>query len=1094
MALSVEQMRAELEQADAAMQGSPLLGASSAAPAATGMAADLQMAAASQLSGQLSGQPVPIHQAVSLWDSFKAGAEISPTVLFLRGKNPEEVLQADPSRAQKLAYIAGQTLGDLPTLVAGGLLGGMAGAAVGGPAAPLTTVAGVGAGAMGLTEGVRSWLLQQYDIGAQRQDLADKLAATAWAAVKGAAVGAATNVAGGVVLGKLGAAASATTKTAAVTAAELATMVTVSKALEGHIPQPSDFLDGAIMLGGLKFAGITAGKMREVFRTTGQTPKQVVDAALANPKTHDELLDIQYPAIPEEFKSAVQPHLTPRSPELQDFAQYPFPGSMPDDSPLMISARNIDTPEQAQLLFGRMTELFAKDIDEQRRGLVPTRISSNEASVLLKDWVGPKGLTVPEHVIGTAEADAMILARTTALRWLTTDVNEKTILVRQLEWGTPEATEAYAAQLAAMDRLRMAYQYAIGGRAESGRALRAWGAARDLFSVERLAELQKSIEAAGGPEAVAKMAELMDTVRGNTRATIALSRSATNFEKFVAAWRMGMVSGFRTHEINMLSNIAFAATMAPREAIAAMIGALHGGDKVRASDAVGMAIGQAYGAFKGAKLAWNVMTAGLDKRPNISEKADQAPRVTFTSKGGKLAERLTFGALAAEDIWARTSAEYGEAVARAMEIVRKENDAQTALGFPARAWGNSDFYNRVLDYVNNPTAAMKAAMDKAGQRYTFTQRQQGGIAETLLEFTQKHPWFAFVVPFITTPAAILREMARLTPLAPVVQTWREDIAKGGVARDRALAEVALGAAIMVPVFLAARAGHISGAGNPDKQARAADYAAGWRPYSINVGGAWYSYNRLEPVGTLFGMAADVANAWNIMSGPQHDKLAKVLISAAANVATNKTWLKGVAGAIAALGGDEAGAEKELENLAGSLVPGIVHQTAQILDPYMREVNSTLDAVQSRIPFWREGLQQKLDIFGQPIAATGTLQPIMTGQVSTDKVRTEASRLMVGQGKAPQSLPIRFPGRPFDAHVDLTDEQRYAFGKNSGETAYSILDRVVNAPGWDNMNPIAQRAVYQRVFQVSRHKAAMESLPVEQRGAAIGSLMQEYGLQ
>jgi hypothetical protein len=30
----------------------------------------------------------------------------------------------------------------------------------------------------------------------------------------------------------------------------------------------------------------------------------------------------------------------------------------------------------------------------------------------------------------------------------------------------------------------------------------------------------------------------------------------------------------------------------------------------------------------------------------------------------------------------------------------------------------------------------------------------------------------------------------------------------------------------------------------------------WQPYSIQIGGRWYSYNRLDPLGMMMGMAAD----------------------------------------------------------------------------------------------------------------------------------------------------------------------------------------------------------------------------------------------
>jgi hypothetical protein len=95
-----------------------------------------------------------------------------------------------------------------------------------------------------------------------------------------------------------------------------------------------------------------------------------------------------------------------------------------------------------------------------------------------------------------------------------------------------------------------------------------------------------------------------------------------------------------------------------------------------------------------------------------------------------------------------------------------------------------------------------------------------------------------------------------------VKEWRDAIAEGGVARDKALAEVAVGTTLMTTCFVHALHGNISGAGEPDAGKKRVQQAAGWQPYSVKVGDTWYSYERLQPIGTLIGMAADLAEVWD----------------------------------------------------------------------------------------------------------------------------------------------------------------------------------------------------------------------------------------
>jgi hypothetical protein len=53
-------------------------------------------------------------------------------------------------------------------------------------------------------------------------------------------------------------------------------------------------------------------------------------------------------------------------------------------------------------------------------------------------------------------------------------------------------------------------------------------------------------------------------------------------------------------------------------------------------------------------------------------------------------------------------------------------------------------------------------------------------------------------------------------------------------------------------------------------------AASWQPYSVKIGDTYYNYQRLQPVGTLIGMAADVAEVWDHMTEEESDKVPKML--------------------------------------------------------------------------------------------------------------------------------------------------------------------------------------------------------------------------
>ena len=73
------------------------------------------------------------------------------------------------------------------------------------------------------------------------------------------------------------------------------------------------------------------------------------------------------------------------------------------------------------------------------------------------------------------------------------------------------------------------------------------------------------------------------------------------------------------------------------------------------------------------------------------------------------------------------------------------------------------------------------------------------------------------------------------------QHSQEDIAAGGAKRDLALAKVAVGTGISATIFLMTAAGQITGGGPVDDSAKRLLQANGWQPYSLKIGGRYYSY-------------------------------------------------------------------------------------------------------------------------------------------------------------------------------------------------------------------------------------------------------------
>jgi hypothetical protein len=269
-------------------------------------------------------------------------------------------------------------------------------------------------------------------------------------------------------------------------------------------------------------------------------------------------------------------------------------------------------------------------------------------------------------------------------------------------------------------------------------------------------------------------------------------------------------------------------------------------------------------------------------------------------------------------------------------------------------------------------------------------------------------------------------------------------------------------------------------------------AAGWQPYSIKVGDTWYSYERLQPVSTLVGLAADLANVWDHMNEEESDKVPKMLAIAFANNVTNQTFLQGITRLVQAMSEPDRRGGKFFEGLAGSLVPGAVAQTANAMDPMAREVDGMLQAIQSRIPGYREKLLPKRDVFGEPEAnkeRVAGVTPITEKDVSKDKVRLEAARLDLAASDAPKKVHVgRGSGKLGD--TKLTQEQRDVFADVGGHMAHDILAPIVAAPGWDDLPDLVQKRIYTKAFRMAHKAGAAAALPPALRESLVNQITEK----
>ena len=719
------------------------------------------------------------------------------------------------------------------------------------------------------------------------------------------------------------------------------------------------------------------------------------------------------------------------------------------------------------------SELYRQEIEAQRRGVVTNAQSVAEAKALLEAG------SLKPHKIGAAGNSGEILARSALLR----DALNHTYGELQKIAGVPEAdlTPAMKLQaLAAIERVSMLNAEFAGVRAEAGRALQIFRSIkRDPTLAGEANLLLNAAERKGSLQDIAALALKMKDNPAGLKTFLEGYNQATTFEKVMEAWKAGILSGPQTHLANIMGNLTKYVVEVPESIVSASIEATvraAKGDPMTTAQWKARAFAPIYGVQLGAKDALHVAAEVWKGKGESLEKGD----VYKTAIEGKKGEiiRLPFKALQVEDALFRTMAERAEAYKMATDRAVKE-------GFHPET---SEFRQKVTQYTQQPAfglteeaglAAVKQ-IQNAGAEAVFAQRL-GPFLETVQGAIAKHaPAMQIILPFVRTPANLVSWAVQHVPgLNLASGRWRADFAAGGERQARAIARVVIGAGLTTTALALTQDEIITGAGMFDKEQGNAKRAAGWQPYSIKIGDTYYSYQRIEPVAKVIGLAADLIELARATKDEQDfGKIASLTVLLFSNATISTTYLSGLSNVIQAATDPARKGEPLLEQYASSLVPKIIGQVTTMADPYKREVEGVLDSIQSQLPYFREKLLPKRDVWGEPSANERwfAVMPVATSQESQDKVRTEAARLQLAIQDVPRFVTEKGPFKPGDRRVELTQEQRDIFRQVSGKQAMTILAPIVNADDWSRIPDYAKAAIYKKVIEGTRKQGQLAALP------------------
>lgn len=773
-------------------------------------------------------------------------------------------------------------------------------------------------------------------------------------------------------------------------------------------------------------------------------------AASVPTETPDQIRQRGIEAVTDGLRLSEQDTKPDTDGKFPDSPNAPFrrPESELVDKAGNIRLDNLNTPEDVNQVL--------RDIASENQDFMPARrgVISVTEQMDLADALGMDSTKLNMRKIGEAFNAEQIIAARKLLIQSATGLRE---LATKAANGSEADLMAYAEAKA---RHTMVQDQVSGVTAEAGRALAAF---RSLEGSKEAKLVGDFLQKQTGKDlfqlqAEAKMLSEMDTTAQVSK-FVKDSQKPTFMDMVLEFRTAALLWGPKTHVKNALGNMITMVNSIAETGVAAGIGkireAIAGApvERVYASEVRARMFGAAQGAKDGAKLFAHAIQ---DENFQFGNSQIETNRVhAIPGKAGE-AIRGSFRALNASDAFSKALAYRQELNAIAYRIAEKEGLA------------GDDFNRRVTEVVQDPSESiMKQAMEYA--EYQTYQNKLGPVGQSFVNTVNKSKVLQIIFPFKKTPINITKYAGERTPLGLFSSEVRDNLSgkNGDIARDTQAARLVWGTALIGAAYTMAMEGQITGGGPSDRKERAAWSLAGNQEYSVKVGDGWYSYGWAEPLSTIWGTAASMAELQKNgkMDEESADKLPLLLLGSINKNIISKSFLRGGNEAAQMLLDPDRYAEKWGQNFVASFVPNLLSQQASAGDEYQREIHTTLDAIKNKIPGQRETLLPRRDIWGEPMSSGDSLGPDILSPIYENRLTQDPVNKALGKlGWAPDKPQRKIMG------VELNDKQYDDYARTAGRMAKMRLNPVVGNPGFGNLPQKAQLDIIQKTISQSREMA------------------------
>lgn len=425
-----------------------------------------------------------------------------------------------------------------------------------------------------------------------------------------------------------------------------------------------------------------------------------------------------------------------------------------------------------------------------------------------------------------------------------------------------------------------------------------------------------------------------------------------------------------------------------------------------------------------------------------------------------------------------------------------------------------DSEGRAINMADFGDGEQKLALGERGAQYakinSHTQDSDIASLRTISKLIADNPWMSFVVPFVRTPTNILTFGVSRTFLGflnkdtlEASTMWKKSyrekmMSSQTTAREksemvgRLATATATTSALMW--YVSTNQDFITGYGSKKREQRDAERLGGFQEYSIRIPAntpilnpndtdKHVSYQRLDPMATILGIMADLAEYRKYDESGTDDAVSLVFSNIASTIVnniTNKSYVQGLDNLFNVLRDPTKNGERFIGNIAGGFVPNVFNQAQNYPeDRMLRETRGILDYMIKRTPmadgsktFGVDPLSPRRNLLGEietvpSHGLNGVFNPIYQKEIPNSIVEQEIGAMGVGFSK-----PTELLGG--SKNLDMRDFRN----EEGGQTAY---DRYAELAGTVKINNRTLRQALEQLMGTSYYQSLPSAVEADKVG-------------